>query len=89
MVSATLRPCSCTKSVAAWSGAKNEFQKPVALALGTDFTAAKEIALRDDADQLAGRVDHRKPADMPLQHRVRGFDDRGLRSDGDNGQLMI
>jgi hypothetical protein len=58
---------------------ENEFQKPAALALGTDFTAAKEIALRDDADQFAGRVDHRKPADVPLQHSVGGFDDRNFR----------
>ena len=60
------------------------FQKPAVLALGTDFTAAKEIALRDDADQFAGRVDHRKTADMPLQHGVRSFDDRGLRTDDDD-----
>src|SRR5450759_2492150 len=48
--------------------AKNEFQKSAALALGADFTATNEIALGDDADELAGGVDHRQPAYMLLKH---------------------
>jgi hypothetical protein len=63
---------------------KNESQKPAALALGSDFAAADEITLRDYTDQFASRVNHRKPADMPLQHGVCGFDDRGLGCDGDD-----
>ena len=59
-------------------------QKPAALALGADFTAANEIALGDDADELARRVDHGKPADVLLQHGVGGIDDRGLGCDGDD-----
>src|ERR1700688_788497 len=55
---------------------KNESQKPATLALSADFAAANEVTLRDNADELAGRVNHGKPANMPLQHGVCGFDDR-------------
>ena len=64
------------------AGAEDEFQELAALALRADFAAANEVALRDDADELACRIDHRKPADMLLQHGVCGFDDRGFRCDG-------
>ena len=37
---------------------------------GADFAAADEVAFRNDADQLAGIVDDRETADMPLQHDV-------------------
>ena len=49
-----------------FTGAEQEFEPAAALALCADFAAADEIAFRDDADQLAGRIDHRKSADMPL-----------------------
>jgi hypothetical protein len=69
--------------LSAW--AKNELQEPAALALGADFAAPNEVAFRDDADELTGRVDDQEPTDVPLQHGGRGFDDRSLRSDSDNG----
>ena len=50
------------------ASAKREFEPAAALALRADFAAANEIALRDDADQLAGGIDHRKPTDMLSQH---------------------
>jgi len=39
---------------------KDEFQPAAALALGADFTAANESALRHDADELAAGIDHGK-----------------------------
>ena len=54
-------------------------QKPepaAALALRADLAATNEIAFRDDADELAGRIDHGKPADMVLAAwywRLRGW----------------
>ena len=62
--------------------AENEIQEAAALALGTDFAAADEIAFRDDADQFPGGIDHRKPADVPFQHEVCSFEDGGFRQDG-------
>src|SRR5436309_13386489 len=53
------------------AGAKQEFEPAATLALRADLAASNEIALRDDADQLAGRIDHRKSADMKLQHGFR------------------
>ena len=44
------------------TGAENEIQQAAALALGTDFAAADEIAFRDDADQFPAGIDYRKPA---------------------------
>src|ERR1700682_4806645 len=64
--------------------AENECQPAGALALRADFTTANEITLRYDTDEFAGRVDHRKPADMLPQHGVCGFDDRGLRRNCDD-----
>src|ERR1700730_17401593 len=64
---------------------ENKFQKSAALALGADFAAANEIALRDDTDEFTGRIDHRKPADMLLEHVICSFDNRRLRRDGDDG----
>src|SRR6267142_4029482 len=65
--------------------AENEFQPSATLALRADLAAADEIPLRDDADEFAGGVGYRKPADVALQHDVCGFDDRGLGRNGDDG----
>src|SRR3954468_23389476 len=67
------------------AGAQQEFEPAAALALRADLAAANEIALRDDADQLAGGIDHRKPADTMLQHGFRGLEDGGARCDRDDG----
>src|SRR6476660_3428606 len=67
------------------AGAKQEFEPAAALALRVDFAATNEIALRDDADQPASGVDHRKPADMMLQHGVRSFEDGGVGRNRDDG----
>ena len=64
--------------------AEDELQPAPALALGADFAAADEVALGDDADELAGCVDHRKAADMPLQHEIGGIDDGGVGCDRDD-----
>jgi hypothetical protein len=61
---------------------ENEAQEMAAPALGADFTAADEIAFRDDADQFPGRIDHRQPADVPFQHKICSFEDGGFRQDG-------
>jgi hypothetical protein len=52
--------------------------------LRTYLRAADEIAFRNDADQLSAGIDHRKPADIVLQHSPGGFDDRGIRPDRDD-----
>src|SRR5438105_3238470 len=44
-----------------------------------------EIAFGDNANQLPGRVDHRKSADVMLQHGFCRVQNRGLRSNGDDG----
>src|SRR3954471_16922776 len=67
------------------AGAQQEFEPAAALALRADLAAANEIALRDDPDQLADRIDHRKPADMVPQHGIGGFEDGGVRRDRDDG----
>jgi hypothetical protein len=55
--------------------ANQEPQPPAALSLRPDFRTANEIALRNDADQLARRVDDRQSADVMLQHCFRRLDD--------------
>src|SRR5258708_39371162 len=67
------------------TGAENESQKSTASALGSDFAAANEVALGDNADQFAGRIDYGEPADVLLKHGICGFDDCGLRGNGDDG----
>ena len=57
------------------AGAEQEFEPAAPSALCANFAAVNEIALRDDADELAGPVDHRKAADMPPQHGVGGLKD--------------
>jgi hypothetical protein len=64
--------------------AENELQKPAAPALCADFAATKEVAFRNDTDELAGRINYRKSADMPPQHGVCRVGDRGIGCDGDN-----
>jgi hypothetical protein len=64
---------------------KNEPEKSTVLALSANLAPPNEIAFRDDADKLSGRIDHRKPTDVSLQHDVGSFHDGGLRFDGDNG----
>src|SRR5436189_2167415 len=44
-----------------------------------------EIAFRHNANQLPGRVHHRKCADVTLQHGFCRVHNRGLRSNGDDG----
>ena len=61
---------------------ENEGQEAATFALGAEFAAANEIAFRDNADELSLGVHHRKAADLPLQHGVRGLDDRGVGCDG-------
>src|ERR1700681_1013980 len=49
-----------------------------------DLGAADKVALRDDADQRSGFIDHRKSTDVMLQHVVCCFDDKSVGSDGYN-----
>jgi hypothetical protein len=63
------------------TGAEQKPQPPAALSLGADLGAADEIALRDDTDQRSAGVDHRKPADVVLQHGPSSFCDSGVRPD--------
>src|SRR5215212_8129044 len=65
--------------------AQQECEPAATLALRADFTAADEIALRDDADQLAGSIDHGKPADMMPQHGFGGLQNGGIRRDRYDG----
>src|SRR5258705_12734662 len=67
------------------AGAQQEFEPAAALALRADLAAANEIALRDDPDPLADRIDHRKAADMIPQHGIGGRADGGARRDRDDG----
>ena len=67
------------------AGSQNEFQETAPPALGADLAAADEIAFRDDADQFSGRIDHGKPADVPLQHDAGGLGDGSVRQDGNDG----
>jgi hypothetical protein len=55
--------------------AEKEIQQSAALALGTDFATADEIAFRDDADQFPAGIDYRKPAS---EHQLCGFGDRRI-----------
>ena len=52
------------------AGAEQEFEPSAALALRADLAATDEVTFRHDADKLAGRIDHRKPADVMLQHGI-------------------
>jgi hypothetical protein len=53
-------------------------------ALSSDLAAADEITFRYDANQFPAGVNHRKSADVPLQHEVRSFENSGIRKDGDD-----
>ena len=53
-------------------------------ALGADLAAAQKVAFRDDADQLARRVDNRQAADSVLQHQARRLQQRFMRPDGND-----
>ncbi|MHC2932871.1 hypothetical protein ACVJA9_007668 [Bradyrhizobium diazoefficiens] len=61
----------------------NRNQRP-RLRPGADLAAADEVSFRDDADELAGVVDHREAADVPLQHDVGRLDDAGIGGDRDD-----
>ena len=58
--------------------AEKEIQQSAALALGTDFATADEIAFRDDADQFPAGIDYRKPANSLSEHQLCGFGDRRI-----------
>jgi hypothetical protein len=66
------------------SGPHEELQPFRPLAAGADFAAAKEIALRDDADELARIIHDRQAADMGAQHDVGGILDLDVRRHGDD-----
>ena len=53
-----------------------EFEPPDAWTLRADLATADEVPFRDHADQPARLVNHRKAADMMLQHEVCGIQDR-------------
>ena len=64
--------------------AENEFQEATVLALGADLGTTNKVALRNYTDQFADRADHGQAADMPVQHGVCGFNNRGLGCHGDD-----
>jgi hypothetical protein len=66
------------------AGPDQELQPSAAFSLGADLGAADKVALRDDADQRSGFIDHRKSTDVMLQHVVCCFDDKSVGSDGYN-----
>jgi hypothetical protein len=53
-------------------------------ALSADLTSAEEVALGNDADELAGRIDDRQPAHVVSQHDVGGLENCRFRCDGDD-----
>src|SRR6185312_4938261 len=53
--------------------AGQELQPARALALGADLGTPHEVAIRDDADELAGAVDHRQSADVVIEHQPRSI----------------
>src|SRR6266702_1163092 len=67
------------------AGAENESEPSAALALRADFAAAEEITFRDDTDELASLVNHRKAADMRSQQDIGSLKDGSLRCDGYDG----
>src|SRR3984893_19563916 len=66
------------------AGPDQELQPSAAFSLGADLGAADKVALRDDADQPSGFIDHRKSTDVIPQHAVCCVDDRSVDSDGYN-----
>jgi len=67
----------------AWT--EYEFQPTTAASARADFTTANEIALRDNANQLACRVDDGQAADMPRQHYSGRLHDRRVWVDCNDG----
>src|SRR5262249_29118388 len=51
-------------------GPQQELQPLRPLAAGADFTATKEVAFRDDADELPRIVHDRQTTDMAAQHDI-------------------
>ena len=78
---ADLAPLLAHEIACSGTGAQQKRQPPAVLSLRTDLRASDEIAFRDDADQLSAGIEHRKSADVVLQHGRGGFDDRGIRPD--------
>ena len=57
-------------------GPDDEFEPFRPVAGGAQFAAAEKIALGDDADKRAARVNDRQAADPVLQHQLRGGQNR-------------
>src|SRR3954447_12202633 len=71
------------------AGSEDEAQPAATLASGPHLAAADKIAFRDDADELAGILDHSQAADMPLQHDVCRLDNAGAKCNRDHPRVMI
>jgi len=52
------------------------------VALCTEFVAAQEVALGEDADEVGGLVHHEQAGDLAGQHEIDGFLHRRVRGDG-------
>ena len=59
-------------------------QPPRPMTLGAEFVAAQQVALGDDAGEIAGLVHHAQAGDAPGQHQLDGFLHRRVRRDGDD-----
>jgi hypothetical protein len=66
------------------AGSEQNLEPARAPSLGADFGAPQEIAFGHDADQLAGRIHHRQPADVIAKHGGGSLGDRGFGPDRDD-----
>ena len=63
------------------AGNASECQQAAALSLGPELGATNEVALGQDADQLAGLIDNRQPADAMFQHCIDRINQAGIDAD--------